>query len=518
MKLKKRYWVIGFVGVVAVSAALLWHEHDGRSAETLRKEADSLYALSHRQLAVDNYSETFRNVTLAAALYKNLHDSVKLACTSVRLAAIYYALEQPSEAQEQLRIAEPLVDRLPLAVQASFYRISAICQTEVAHDYDRAVSLISKSIDIGRRGENLPSVYADMGNLAEVYINGRQFAKAAECLSQISDQAPAAAEPMLAQKYYCQGRIGFETHQPDSAYTALHRSVAYARKHHLLSIETDAMRLITSIDSLRGHQDLYIRHYRTYVALRDSLRGNQTTYRIAQMQEQNKITQIEQVHQRHRYRQNLTVLIMALVLMIAVFATVVLFLLYRRDKQKREIAELKSHQLEYEMGLEKLKSEKFEAEMNMERLRAEKLAYEKNLEQLQKELLELRIRNGESQLSQANKENLTMSLQLATLEQDNQKHLANFDRAFKQINEPFCQAITSLHPSITSTEQRLACLIRLHINAKEIAQTLNISPDSLYKLRYRLRKKLQLSGDQNLEAYICSIAVGRPETPADKDF
>jgi DNA-binding CsgD family transcriptional regulator len=46
-------------------------------------------------------------------------------------------------------------------------------------------------------------------------------------------------------------------------------------------------------------------------------------------------------------------------------------------------------------------------------------------------------------------------------------------------------------PDITPAEQRMAAFSRLHLNTKQMASMLGISPDSVYKIKQRLRKRLQ---------------------------
>lgn len=437
--------------------------------------ADSLYAQAHEFLYAGNYSSAYNEVSKAFTLYSKAKDEIGMAKVNVRLAIIYYGMGQMELAQEHLDGAEPFLSQLPPEVCASFYRISAILKTEGVHDYPSAIDLMKKGIAADSLMQSEPSIYADIGNLAEIYINSREYDLANDCLQLMSDSSEAATEPMLAQKYLCLGRIAYEQGRNDSAAEYLGRSLGYAKSHDLLAIETGAMKMLTEIDSVRHDQDAYIRHFKTYVALKDSLSGSQITYRIACMQESSKIAQMEQEHRERQYRQNIvSMIVLSAILILAL----VLLFLYRRNKSMREIAELKSEQLEYKI----------------------------NLEQLQKELLELKVRKGRSQLDSVNKENLTMSLQLASYNKEEKANMESFDKSFMQMDDAFCQALTTLCPHLSSTDLRLACFIRLHMNANEMAKALNISSASLYKQRYRLRKKLGLNGEQSLEAYIASIA------------
>jgi DNA-binding CsgD family transcriptional regulator len=58
---------------------------------------------------------------------------------------------------------------------------------------------------------------------------------------------------------------------------------------------------------------------------------------------------------------------------------------------------------------------------------------------------------------------------------------------------------------LTPSELRLASLMRLNLNSKDIASTLNISPDSLRISRHRLKKKLALEKGESLQQFILGI-------------
>ncbi len=74
-----------------------------------------------------------------------------------------------------------------------------------------------------------------------------------------------------------------------------------------------------------------------------------------------------------------------------------------------------------------------------------------------------------------------------------------------QNNELFYSALRKKYPKLTPNEERLSALIRLDLSSKEIASILNISAKSVEMNRYRLRKKMQLSGSVNLSEFIRSI-------------
>lgn len=77
-----------------------------------------------------------------------------------------------------------------------------------------------------------------------------------------------------------------------------------------------------------------------------------------------------------------------------------------------------------------------------------------------------------------------------------------FKEYFHAINPNYIQRMRSEHPTLTEAEERLFMLLKLKFNNKEIATILGIANDSVKKTRSRLRKKLDLDSELNLDNFI----------------
>ena len=76
---------------------------------------------------------------------------------------------------------------------------------------------------------------------------------------------------------------------------------------------------------------------------------------------------------------------------------------------------------------------------------------------------------------------------------------------FQTEESRFSAQLLDLHPELTAYDLKLCQLVRLNLSSKEIAAMLNISPASVNTARYRLRKRLQLREDQDLNKYLISL-------------
>ena len=75
----------------------------------------------------------------------------------------------------------------------------------------------------------------------------------------------------------------------------------------------------------------------------------------------------------------------------------------------------------------------------------------------------------------------------------------NFSRYFEEVHKDFNGNVKSKYPSVTSNELRLLALLKMNLSSIEIANILSISPESIKKARYRLRKKLGITIEKYLQ-------------------
>ena len=72
-----------------------------------------------------------------------------------------------------------------------------------------------------------------------------------------------------------------------------------------------------------------------------------------------------------------------------------------------------------------------------------------------------------------------------------------FDVNFEKINHDFFEKLKQIDASLSKRELRLCAFIKMDLTNKEIAPLLNISIRGVETSRYKVRKKLKLSHDDN---------------------
>ena len=81
-----------------------------------------------------------------------------------------------------------------------------------------------------------------------------------------------------------------------------------------------------------------------------------------------------------------------------------------------------------------------------------------------------------------------------------------FKLYFEDVNRNFYKKLVEINPELTTNDHRLCALIKLNMNSKEMASVLNVAPNSIKSSRYRLKKKLGLDAEVDLEEFIRGLA------------
>jgi DNA-binding CsgD family transcriptional regulator len=81
----------------------------------------------------------------------------------------------------------------------------------------------------------------------------------------------------------------------------------------------------------------------------------------------------------------------------------------------------------------------------------------------------------------------------------------NFNQYFTNVHERFYDNLKQLSSTLSLHEQRLCALIRMNLASREIATLLNIEVSSVKMAKYRLKKKLQLDEQEDLNEFIGKV-------------
>jgi DNA-directed RNA polymerase specialized sigma24 family protein len=115
--------------------------------------------------------------------------------------------------------------------------------------------------------------------------------------------------------------------------------------------------------------------------------------------------------------------------------------------------------------------------------------------------LETRLSNATNTMETAGMPEKDLRRMRILTDADWQHFLGRFER----IAPGFIFRLKAAFPNLTLAETRLFLLVKLYFDSREISDATGISQESVWRGRHRLRKKLGLSEQVNLDEYIQSF-------------
>ena len=85
------------------------------------------------------------------------------------------------------------------------------------------------------------------------------------------------------------------------------------------------------------------------------------------------------------------------------------------------------------------------------------------------------------------------------------KELSLLNQNIDNLNKEFYNNLKSRFPDLSKTEVKLCSFIKLKLSNAQVAQLQNIDPSSVKVSRYRLKKKLGLGPNQNLDEFLTTL-------------
>ncbi|MES2627880.1 MAG: hypothetical protein V4616_02830 [Bacteroidota bacterium] len=405
------------------------------------------------------------------------------------------------------------------------------------HKYREAIGYFNKALSQpGQPDTRAEKVMAGVitGNLGMCYLHLGDYARAktyidanlASSRSQGEYSDVVTTVPVSAQIFIQLGR-------PEEAIRVLDSGEKYAAANRVTFSKEEYYREYYRANRLLGNQQGFAHYLGLYEkevlnkftqqqqALDEAL-TNLTDQRVARLelekerqeQEARKSAELASL----RFQRLIGILLITLILIVS------LVLFYRR----------KNRESQRKAELEKAQKELLEAELRNQELEKARL----NIELRNRELEEVRL-NAELQSSQKDLTNLAMDLNyheevkktlvhklkkvrkdqdagnvnvvvneilndLNLMWQDGQSR-ALFNENISKVNDAFFGRLKERFPLLSKGELEFCGLIRLKIGTKEIATLKNISVESVKMTRYRVRKKLQLSGDSDMYRFMEEI-------------
>lgn len=359
-------------------------------------------------------------------------------------------------------------------------------------------------------GYNLCFVYTAKGNYAEART------KLNEVLAYYKNKHDQTG--LLLGKWY-EANLELRTGSYDKAIALAKDALAESKSLQMDDITINVLKVLTEVYELKHQHEQALVYYKEYKVYSDSVYNSQKARTVAELQyayESEKKDKAIQLLKKEEERQRFILIIVSIGALAAIFLLVVIALSKKvqalRHRQRefeltaaREKAEYEKYQVEAEKRMEEEKNKQLQLELesSQRELATNTLfIHQKNkvLEDVQNELQKL-TEQSDSQQKQ----------QFVAISKNVQSHM-NFENDwnniimhFERVHPHFFNKLKGVCPDLTANELKQAAYIRINLNSKEVANLMNVDTASVKMSRYRIKKKLQLSGDDSLTEFIMSI-------------
>lgn len=462
------------------------------------------YQLAGNQERIGHYMQCYENATAAIALFRKTGDHYFLGNAHLLLAKMFLELGDNESGHEQLEQARQHYElaHYPLN-RISFFKAAFTSSPEEALGYYRE-SISTGQSDWGMTMQamiNASAIFIDrqQNDSAEAYIS-----RAHRLLQREAPQNLFFSSVLMAYRgkmRYQQGRLA----------EALADLEPIATKAEMLRGErlmTDVYKYLWLICDTLGQQTKaydYLKQYHlSYLAGQKELILQQVPKAQAHeaiSRQADRIQLLEQETKLNRFYLYAALLACVVVLL----AALAVFLVFR---QRYHIRQIENRELRNS-------------------LEQEAIIYRMNLKNYEDDIKQKDCELSSSTLLLANKNEVLQQLHDITKHYSDEGMIPK--EYVQQMNDIVGQSLrnddewsrfklhfTSVHPDffvklkeraadLTENDLRLCAYISIGMRAKQIAEMLNISPDSVNSNRYRLRKKLGLERDQKLDDFIRKI-------------
>lgn len=478
------------------------------NVKTPSLEEDLLYcALGNYLLIKEDYSAAFEAFNMANEKAALLNDSLTLTaslnmmgiiCDKVRLvdlsedyytqalkwakknSIIYYSIKNNlfnyqllREKPDSLFVVESLSNLIEEVKEQEKTGILLILYINAGNfwsdmgDHEKSISFLKMANDLCEDNPQIKSLI--LHNMGYYYMENKKYKEALNHFMQslkIQEEYPNS----FSISHICRNisYIYEQTNQPDSALLFLRQSLSFdeANNKRSLIMETHRQRLMSSLEQAEN-----------------SLKESQSEIKLKNKQ--------------------FSLILISVVGFIIVALLLMIIFLQKRNAMKQQLKLQEAEKNELSLQLEKEQMQQKAQASELENKLREVTSYSLLLSN--KNQILHQIKQVCDQLPDSEK---TIKRQIKGIVKDN-LHIENdwndFMLHFNDVHPDYFERLNALCPQLTQLEQKLAAYIRLNLSTSQISQMLNVTPESIRSNRYRLRKKLGLDKNENIDNFLQSI-------------
>ncbi|EAY27388.1 tetratricopeptide repeat domain protein [Microscilla marina ATCC 23134] len=481
------------------------------------------------------YSRALKYHQQSLTVAENFGDTTIVALNYGKIGNVYKSLGNYTQALQYYLRAVKIDKRLGNKYGlGSNYVAMGECYHQL-NEFFHAKQVYQNALSISKKTNEQSTQSAAYQGLANVYLSQKQykvsekyFRKALHLRKKTKENA------LLSETLLGLGTVAYEQKKYDKVLVFTKEGMAKAQKSARLAAIRDVAALSAkTYEALKDFKKAYT-HYQLYKQMEDSLVNKEIIRKISQAEDQYKYrkyqdslttarqqaekrfeTQIQQQKLTNRLR-----LYIAIASLLAMTLLLIGVAVWNKQKRKHILQNLVLKETQKELLEEQILRKEIEEVALREQLHIDekiKEIFQVNLEskdhELTKQALYLvqkqqLIETWSQELTELIKQAKgTVKDNIQTLNKQMKKEVKateawnNFTQTFELAHPSFYKKLKTSFPELTTYELKLSALIRLNLDTYDIAEFMNISPESARKAKLRLRKKMNLPSTEALREY-----------------
>ena len=421
-----------------------------------------------------DYNKAIEMSEKAISIFKSIGDSISIALCYNDRGIIHYSMNEFKTAEQFLKQALT-INRSQKNLRGISANLNNLCLYE--GDFNEKLSLINEAIIINKNLNSQWSLGENYNNMGKQYFYAKQYNNALMALQRAYEVASSiSAKELICDNYEYLSWVYDALGDHKNAYKCL-------------------MQLYTLSKELQSGSKLRI------VEQEISHKQYQNQQRKAELR--------EQAYEIELLKRNLFVLVIIFISLIVL--SIFLYQWYKHKKNMQlMVTRYNLEQSEHELAELKVRQQELELKSVQSALynsRQEATSFAVFLHSRNELLEKIRemIKQGYKMDQQALIPHLKKVNAFISQYQNGDKTNSTLLMNVEEKNQEFLQRLSERHPNLTQGEKYLATLLRVNLSTKEISMLTGNVPKTINMNRYRLRKSLNLSSEDDLTDYLQNI-------------
>jgi len=441
------------------------------------------YLLSSLKIAEeqqDKYSINSRNLNLGTTFLEA--GSFNKSIDFFKKAVTYFQQDQSKNA--------PFLVAGYSNLGAAFEGLNVLDSAMYFYQKSAALAITENTPEqIGAPLLNIAEIQLKNNNIEEALIN---YQKALDLFKSNNDNKGLWHTNFgIANAYIKQGKT-------TEAIQLLDKIIFHFRKTNDLNYLAKSLNILSSLYENQSNYQLANEYNNQLLEVKDSISKSEIINKMADIELQYKVEKLQKESQSKlqliEQQKKISTLRWYFATGILVFIIILIITLYSKNKTQKKLVEtrLKNTQLQ---------RTKLQSELDFRNTELENFALhivQKNefLQDIKSKFKKLRLNASEKNIEEIKDLNLKINQSLRA-----NKELEKFRERVDDVNSHFFNLLNEKYPDLTEKEKRLCALLKMNLSSKEIASLNNISEGAVTMARYRLRKKIDISTDENLTEF-----------------